>query len=232
MTTIKRDGYKAIVFSSLPDDVRQLVLDLVEDVSSADKVDEHGGWDFGIGKISRSRSRSLNWDLYGISTDVHSSKPVAVIQVREWTQGGRWNTVRKSYFLIGRNEDGSAFAHPVSHGPIFAAIRAGRDVVLACQNWIFGGDYEGMIRQGDVVMVKMKKRPGGTKGQLRRKVRLESSHKLTATQIADVDGRIYAKNPKMTHVPGTHPDIGGRGWYRVIVGRRADFWNFAAPTID
>lgn len=229
---MKRDSYNAILTNSIPADDMTTIRALVKRVADADKIDEHGGWDFGIEKVTRNRSRALNWDLYGYGNDTHSGNLLAVIQVREWTEGKRWNTVRKSYFLIGENEDGTAFAHPVSHAPIFAAIKAGRDVVLAVQNWIFGGDYAGMVRHGDLALLPMAKRPGGTKGQLRKVAVLEESHELRAAQIAQVDGRIYAKNPTLTHIPGTHPPVNGSGWFRVVIGQRASAWNFAQPTID
>lgn len=227
-----RDNYDAIITSSIPTSDAQAIRKLVNRVSHAEKIDEHGGWDFGITALTRSRSRALNWDLYGYGHDIHDGSLLAVIQVREWTEGKRWNTIRKSYFLIGENEDGSAFAHPVSHAPIRSAIKCGKDVVLAAQNWIFGGDYAGMIRHGDLALIPMLKRPAGTKGQLRKVSILESSHELRAAQIAVVDNRVYAKNPTLKHIPGTHPTVSTTGWCRVVVGKRASAWNFAQPTVD
>jgi len=227
---ITRDIWNAIVLTSIDSADRERIAKLVEDVSNADKIDEHGGWDFGIQKVTKKRSRALNWDLYGFGTDLHSATFLAVIQVREWTEGRRFNTVRKSYFLIGQNEDASVFAHPVESRVIHAAIKAGRDVVLACQNWIFGGDYAAMIRQGDLALIPLNKRPSAdVLGK--RKITLADSHELKATQIR-VNGNFYAKNPTMRHLPGTHPEVSGKGWYRLIVGKRAEFWNFAVPTVD
>jgi len=229
--TIKRDDYNAIVMSSLDAATRQRAEKLVRDVSSADKIDEHGGWDFGIEKITSRRSRALNWDLYGFGNDIHSGAFLAVIQVREWTEGKRWNTVRKSYFLIGQNEDGTVFAHPISANVVHAAVRKNSDVVLACQNWMFGGDYAAMLRQGDIALIPLQKRPASDKLSQRTMV-LEGSHKLAASQLAQ-NGHLYAKAPKLTHAPGTHPYVeGDKRWYRVVVGKRASFWNFAVPTVD
>ena len=229
---MKRDTYGAIDTAILSAEEWADVQALVKNVADADKLDEHGGWDFGIQALTRTRSRALNWALYGIGRDVHSGELLAIIQVREWTEGRKWNTVRKSYFLVGTNEDGSTFAHPVSANVIHRAIRDERDVVQAVQDWIFGGDYSAMLRQGDVALIPMSKRPAGTKGQLRRTATLEDSHLLRARQIAEVDGRLYARNPELTHAPGTHPDVRAEGWYRIIVGKRARFWDFAVPTID
>ena len=224
-----RDSYNAIDLTSIPHTDSAAIRILVKTVT--EQPDAHG-WDFGIQQLTKRRARALNWDCYGYSLDVHSGNLVAVIQVREWTEGKRWNRVRKSYFLIGTNEDGSGFAHPVSHAPVHAAIAADRDPVLAAQNWIFGGDYSAMIRQGDIALIPMAKRPAGTKGARQRELVIEDSHVLTATQIARVGDRIYAKNPTVIHRPGTHPTVHATGWTRVIVGRRSRFWRFAHPTID
>ncbi|MCB0129356.1 MAG: hypothetical protein KDD78_00845 [Caldilineaceae bacterium] len=89
-----------------------------------------------------------------------------------------------------------------------------------------------MQRQGDLALVPMKSRPAGTKGQTRRTAVLEESHRIDARQIAIVDGRVYAKSPTLTHLPGTHPVVQADGWCRIIVGQRAKAWDFAAPTVD
>lgn len=234
ITTPTRDQYNAIIKSSLPNDIRLAVNDLVSRVSDANKVDEHGSWEFRAEFDKKGRGQSINWDLYGVGYDIHSGELLIVIQVRQFERLRKngFANIRKNYFLCGTNEDGTVFAHSVSANVIHAAVRAERDVVQAVQDWIFGGDYAGMVRHGDLALLPMKSRPAGTKGQLRKVAVLESSHQLQATQIADVDGRIYAKNPTLKHIPGTHPPVSGNGWYRVMVGRRADFWKFAAPTID
>lgn len=231
---MKRDSYNAIVMSELEEETRNGVRSLVSRISTADKIDEHGGWEFGCAFDKKGRGQALNWDLYGIGNDIHTGELLAVIQVRQFERRYKngYGNVRKNYFLIGENEDGTAFAHPVSSNVIHTAIRAERDVILAVQNWIFGGDYESLVRHGDLALIPMKSRPAGTKGQLRKVAVLEGSHRLEAAQIADVDGRIYAKNPTLIHLPGTHPTVESTGWNRVVIGRRADFWKFAAPTVD
>jgi len=234
LSNIQRSTYSEIVLSSIDPELKRQVVDLIERASSADKVDEHGSWDFSAAFDKKGRGQAINWDLYGVGYDCHSGHLLIVLQVRKYSkQHKNWfPSIRKNYFLVGTNEDGSTFAHAVSHAPIFAAIRAERDVIRAVQNWIFGGDYCGMIRHGDLALIPMKARPAGTKGQLRRSAVLEESHELSATQIAHVENRIYAKNPTLTHLPGQHPTVTATGWYRIVVGKRAEFWKFAAPTID
>lgn len=228
---MKRGTYGELVSSELEPGVLSEVRAMVKEASSADKVDEHGSWEFGAAFDRKGRGESLNWDIYGVGYDVHSGQLLAVIQVRQFRRT-KYTQVRKNYFLIGRNEDGQTFAHAVSHAPIFAAIKGGRDVLTSVQDWIFGGDYGRMVRQGDIALIPMKSRPGGTKGQLKRVAVLEGSHALRADQIAEVDGRVYAKNPGLTHLPGTHPYVQAEGWVRIVVGKRAEFWKFAAPTVD
>lgn len=229
-TNYDRDGWNAIVMTRLPAEVSERVKALVKSVSEADKVDEHGGWNFGIESLTRRRSRALNWDLYGFGTDMHSDAFLAVIQVREWTEGRRYNTVRKSYFLIGENEDKTVFAHPVESRVVHAAVKADRDVVLACQNWIFGGDYAAMLRQGDIALIPLKKAPAADKLSQRVMV-LEGSHRLKGTQLRQ-NGHLYVRNPDMVHIPDTHPAVSAKGWHRVVIGKRSRFWNFAVPTVD
>lgn len=230
----QRGTYDEILLSSIDPDTRQKIEQLIDDASSADKIDEHGNWDFSASFDKKGRGSAINWDLYGYGLDVHTGQLLIVLQVRQYIKRHKnwWPTVHKNYFLVGRNEDGSTFAHSVSHAPIFAAIRAGRDVVLAVQNWIFGGDYSAMLRHGDLALLPLRARPAGSKGQLRKHAVLEESHELSATQIAIVENRIYAKNPMLHHMPGTHPDVSARGWFRIMIGARAKFWGFSAPTID
>lgn len=234
LSGIKRSTYDEISLSSLDPELKQQVIDLIDRAASADKVDEHGSWDFSAAFDSKGRGQAINWDLYGIGYDCHSGSLLIVVQIRKYEKRHKnwFPSVHKNYFLVGTNEDATTFAHAVSHAPVFAAIRAERDVVKAVQDWIFGGDYCGMLRHGDLALIPMKSRPAGSKGQLRKVALLEESHELKATQIANVEGRIYAKNPSLHHLPGTHSDVNATGWYRIVVGKRASFWKFAAPTID
>lgn len=228
----RRGNYGEIVTDGLDANIRAQVDQLVLAVQNAAKIDEHGSWAFGIHGLNRKGTRwsALNWDLYGVGEDCHSGELLAVIQIRQ-SRNTRYGTnIRKNYFLIGTNEDGSSFAHPVSSHVVHAAVRTGRDVCLAVQCWIFDGDYSRMVRQGDLALIPMRKRPGAPTAPRKRMV-LQGSHELVGTAIRQ-DGNLYVKNPKMQHLPGTHPTVEGEGWYKVIVGNRAEFWRFAAPTID
>lgn len=232
---IQRGGYDEILQSSVPQDTMREIAALVGEAGRAEKIDEHGSWSFGaeFGK-KRGQVSSLNWDLYGFGQDVHGGGLLAVIQIRQFNRRreGDFPQIRKNYFLLGRNEDGRAFAHSVSAHLVRAAARNDRDVVLAVQDWIFGGDYKAMIRQGDLALMPLSRRPSVPKVPERTAL-LEKSHRLKANIIRRDGDSIYAKNPHLVHIPGTHPEVkGGNRWYRIIVGERARFWRFAAPTVD
>ena len=228
-----RGRYGEIPLYALDAESRAQVAALVADAAGAAKIDEHGSWDFGIARLNRrgTRWQALNWDLYAYGTDVHSGTLLAVVQVRQVISGRRWNRVRKNYFLLGQNEDGSTFAHPVSAHVVHHAIRAGRDVIRAVQDWIFGADYGEVRRQGDLALIPLR-RACGERTPLQMML-LEDSHELQASEIRfGAGGVVYAKDPTLIHLPGTHPTVGAAGWHKIVSGRRAAFWRFAAPTVD
>jgi len=229
----QRGSYGEIPIYTLDAESRAQVAALVADAAGAAKIDEHGSWDFGIARLNRrgTRWQALNWDLYAYGTDVHSGTLLAVVQVRQVISGRRWNRVRKNYFLLGQNEDGSTFAHPVSAHVVHHAIRAGRDVIRAVQDWIFGADYGEVRRQGDLALIPLR-RACGERTPLQMML-LEDSHELQASEIRfGAGGVVYAKDPTLIHLPGTHPTVGAAGWHKIVSGRRAAFWRFAAPTVD
>ncbi len=227
-----RGRYGEIPLHALDAEIRAQVAALVEAAAEAAKIDEHGTWDFGIASLNRrgTRWQALNWDLYAHGHDAHSGELLVVVQVRQAVRGRRWTRTRKNYYLIGTNEDGTAFAHPVSAMCVHAAIRAGKDVIRAVQGWIFGCDYDHVRRQGDLALIPLR-RACGERTPLRSMV-LEDSHALDASEIRLGAGAVYAKDPRLTHLPGAHPTVAADGWHKVVSGRRAAFWKFAAPTID
>jgi len=228
-----RGRYGEIPMHSLDAATRAQVAALVAAAADAAKTDEHGSWDFGVTRLNRRGTRwaALNWDLYAHGHDAHSGRLLVVVQIRQVVSGRRWNQVRKNYYLVGTNEDGTAFAHPVSANAVHAAIRAGKDVVRAVQDWIFGGDYAQLLRQGDLALIPLR-RAAGERTPLRSMV-LEDSHALEASEIRfGGDGVVYAKDPRLVHTPGAHPTVTATGWHKIVSGRRAPFWKFAAPTVD
>ena len=235
---ITRGAYNEIPLSRLTPETQEQVRLLVAAAGQASKVDEHGSWDFGIESNKKGRVESLNWDLYALGNDVHSGKFLAIIQIRRFfrEKASYYPSIRKNYFLLGHNEDNSVFAHAVESTVIHSAIRRGADPILACQNWIFNTDYAKVLRQGDLALIPCSKRPSAPR-IAKRTALIEKSHRLWANVIRQsgegAELVLYAKNPHLVHRPGTHPEVRGENrWYRVAVGQRANFWAFAAPTVD
>ena len=229
--TIERERYNEIRLASLPKGIRKQVTNLVDKVTDAAKLDEHGGWDFGSSFDRKGRGYALNWDLYDYGNDFHSKRFLCVIQVRQAFRraASHYLNVRKSYFLLGRNEDDSVFAHPVESRVIHSAINKGINVIRAVQTWIFNCDYKKVIRHGDLALVPLKRASGTQKDEST--IILEKSHRLTAERILS-NGNLYALNPELEHIAGVHPKVQAEGWYKVVVGKRSNYWRFASPTID
>ena len=230
-----RDSYNAIQMSSLNEATRKQVNRLLYSASNAEKIDEHGSWDFGIDFDSKGRGSALNWSLYGVGRDYFSKRTLIVVQIRQFIRRrkGYFPEIKKSYFLIGRNEDDTVFAHPVESRVIHAAIKADKDVIRAVQNWVFGQDYTRIIRQGDIGLLPLKSKAvlAGAEVTTNQFV-IQDSHLIKAEECR-VNGQVYVKNPSIYHLPKTHPDYENlQGWFKVIEGRRSDFYSFAAPTID
>ena len=230
-----RGIYKEILLGSLHSRTYRQVENLFYEATTSDKIDEHGNWQFSAEFDKAGRGHATNWSLYGIGRDYFTRRLLIVIQIRQWVKHTRrgYPNVRKSYFLLGRNEDNSAFAHPVESRVVHSAIRSGVDVVRACQNWMFSGNYMRMQRQGDIAML-----PISSTAHLRQassstgEVTLQESHQLSAREFKRVGDNLYAKNPELRHLPRTHPDIAGQGWWKIIVSRRGRFYDFAVPTVD
>jgi len=118
------------------------------------EVDEHGGWKQRSNWDRKGRGEQITVDIYGIDAAAH----LYVIQVRQsFRQHKSWFlSVRKSYFLIGYNENGNSFAHAISANVVHAAIRrdpSPASPVKAAQAWIWGIDENKLtdvLRNGDV----------------------------------------------------------------------------------
>lgn len=207
----------------------RLMNQFIDDLAA--NPDSHG-WD-GIGTCAfdrKLRGQALNVDLYGYGRDIHDGGDLVVIQVRQYEKrhAGWFPQVRKNYYLVGRNEDGTVFAHPVESAVIHSAIRRGVDVVTAVQTWMFGHDYSGLVRQGDVA-VRPCSLPAGAKipGSV---FSLPENHNWTAAAVMMRGDRLYMQDVYIEHP--THPAIYQPGWSEIVVARRANTWDFATPTID
>jgi len=239
----KRDRFKAIILSELTPRIKKEVYNLVKTASDSDKVDGHKNWEFGAEFDRKGRGSALNWSLYDVGSDIHNRKRLIVIQVRQFIKNPKrqFANIRKSYFLIGRNEDNSVFAHPVESRVIHHAISKGNDVIKSVQDWIFGCDYTKIQRQGDIAVIPVRKNQlkGDIYDNNEYKIKPENgsdNHFLQAYEIMIDESKhcqtVFANNPFLQHLPGVHPDIKAKGWHKIIIGKRANFYDFAAPTID
>ena len=232
MKEYERGKYNQII--NIPQDIKVMAMNLLKEVQNATNIDEHGGWEFGIlnERYVNGRVHSLNYDFFGFGYDIHNNNFLAVIQVREFyrKKASYYPQIRKNYFLLGHNEDATCFAHSIESRVIHHAVRKNRDVVKAVQDWMFGADYSKLERQGDICIQKVRKVKGNTINE--NQILIENSHQLNADIIYSEDSTYYCKNPKLTHLKNVHPNIEGKGNYKIILAKRADCWKFALPTND
>jgi len=132
-----------------------------------------------------------------------------------------------------RRDTGEVAVSPNLARVVHSAARKNGDVVRAVQNWIFGQDYARIMRQGDIALLPLRSKKVPPKTELTaNRFSLQGSHEVVAEE-ARVNGNLYVKNPSLYHLPKTHPDLVKlSGWFKVIEGKRSNFYNFAAPTID
>ncbi len=225
---VSRGQYGEI--SGYPEWVRTLLSD----------CEAAGAWTSGIESDKRHRGTSINVDVYSYD----DSRGLAVVQVRECAfRPGRFNRVRKDYFLCGRNENGNAFAHPVpSVARSSRALGSAEGGVLRSLAWIWGcaeDEVDEIVRNGDVAFVPVASAPAEAvelPGTI--EIVLAGSHRLSGQillAVGDKGGRTYyvRRQAKLEHVKRQHRTARIRGgYYRVAVGHRATTWSFSAPTAD
>lgn len=207
----------------------------IKDIESRG-FDEHGGWIESANFDSKGRGMAINVDIYGID----EANNLFAVQVRRYDKINKngWGNVRKNYFLIGYNENGNPFAHPIPSGIIHAAIRKNPSTISpvnAARAWIWDIKPEQLsdvLRNGDVALIPAKTAEI-KKAVVReeKRVRVINSHYLFGKEIR-VNGHLFALNPTLRHYKRQHPTQHGIGWYRVAVAKRAKFWDFARPTAD
>lgn len=227
-----RNKYGGIELSSLNPQTKKKVINLIKNVQKSKKVDEHGGWNFGADFDNKGRGSALNWELYDFRYDYHNKKFLALIQVRQYVKHKRdyYPQIRKNYYLLGKNEDESVFAHCVESNVIHNSIKKGKDLIYQVQNWIFGADYKKIHRHGDIGFLKVKSRKGIVCDD--KVIILRESHEINAEEIYKDKDTYYVLNPNIVHLNNVHPSLILDGWYKVIKGKRKNYWSFAAPTID
>jgi len=236
-TDVCRGGYGEISgFSCVTGDWQARTLRMLAGIE-ARGFDAHGGWQTGAAFDKKGRGEAVNCDIYGLSDRL------AVVQVREYSKrhAHGWARIRKNYFLIGRNERGTVFAHPIPSGVVRGAIRrdpCAESCVRAAQAWIWGiaeKQLGEVVRQGDVALVPVAKMPASGEELgliLGVCVADTASHFLSAAQATQVGDDLYLRDPEMHHQAAQHPSVYARGAYLLRIGRRAETWTFARPTRD
>ena len=252
--TFNRDGYGALVVHRTGGACRSRIARTLRDVEQvvadlqSGRADEHRApaWEIGKAFDRNGRGEAVNLSIYGI--DLVDGQPLGVVQVRQYrrtryqARHGLGGSVRKNYFLLGRNEGtGLPFAHPIESRVVHAAVArdpSPESPVTAARAWIFSVPLDKLpqvLRHGDVAAVPVRALPRGERHVVAGTAagtRIIDNHILQAEEIVEVGKHVYARNPLLRHLNGQHADVLGTGWFRIQVGHRASHWRFARPTAD
>jgi hypothetical protein len=200
-------------------------------VKDAEKA---GTYTTGIASNRKGRGTAINADVYGYD----KTQQLVVIQVRECRfRAGRFNKIRKDYYLLGYVEDGSVFAHPVESPARSKRAMASPE---ACVSWVLAkvwdckvDDLPEIRRQGDIAFVPALLPPTATPLSVHTVVVCQT-HRIEADRIY-LDGDTYyvSRRARAVHTKGEHPPVQVRhGYFRVQPGIRASVWGFTAPVGD
>lgn len=186
---------------------------------------------------------AVNADLYGWDPE----QDVAVVQIRQSETDAYGITVRKDYAVIGRNETGTVFRHPIAASAVHGAIRANGDdpvaVVRRAQRWMWRCTSRQLedslakgMRQGDVLMITVRGEPRGMPIDVADYV-IGGSHRVVAPAFrADTANKqaVYALSPKLLHIKDQHAPVycDWDGWHSIRLAREAPAWEIAALVGD
>ncbi len=201
-------------------------------------VEKAGAWETGIESDKRLRGTAINTSVYGFD----GFKGLAVVQLRQCIfRPGRYNKVRKDYYLVGRNETGTAFAHPIDVTAGSKAMKSASpaDAVLLALSRIWDcdpDDVQDIVRNGDVAFVPARI-PADAVEVPENGVTIRESHHfqaLAGAKIYRLGETYYVKGrAKIEHAKGQHPTVRTRGGsWRVQAGIKANTWGFSRPTVD
>jgi hypothetical protein len=201
---VARDRFAAKLDKMYPENVRTLYGSRLQRWESASAealaekagmtTDEHGSWRgdhisvSGLSFVGHWESAAAPyWDMGGEGLGL-----VSVTRTRQYAKSSNWRPSSVSTsFLVGKNEAGTYFSHPVSPNCT---------TVWEAMDWIWNGKSNSIIqRQGDIALI------GGNGGP--KMAKLPWGHKIEGDKI------VHATHPDlpMPSKPGE----------RIIVGRRA-----------
>lgn len=195
-------------------------------------------WTTGIESDKKQRGSAINTSLYSYD----AGRQLAVVQVRQCIfHPRRFSQVRKDYYLIGRIEDGSPFAHPIEFraagravGPDLAAgVRLALTRIWDCDE----DDLGEIVRNGDVAFVPVRRIPDGAAMVAENHIVIRESHHVQGLAGGEIwgDGETYyvRGRAKIEHAKYEHPTARVRmGVWRVQAGIRATGWGFTRPVGD
>ena len=220
MASVVRLSYGELSPNSLPKSLSPLVKRLVDSVI---------GFESGFERISRKRFEAHNFDIYGYDV----ARKLVVIQFRR-AQGSKYGvSVQKQYVLAGVDE-GQDFFHILPTSPRQKkdlATTSPQELVRWCESKIFGVKPEqlsGIVRQGDVALVPVKRVPEGLKALP--DVTFRDSHKLEGAIFQNPETDEYFVNgaATLTHTKNEHGLKTVTGTFRVVCGEsgaRRDWLN-------
>lgn len=197
-------------------------------------AEKAGCWETGIASDRKHRGTAINTAIYGYDETAH----LAIVQVREAQfRPGRFTKVRKDYYLIGRLENGNVFTHPID-----SPIRS--KMAMSCPQYCVDyalskiwnchiDDLKGIIRQGDVALIPIRRLPSSAVDLNGESQVVRDTHKIEGTIYKDGETLYCRGKVKMTHTKGEHSTVKTKaGLYRIQPGYRASVWGFTTPTAD
>lgn len=183
----------------------------------------------------KMRGDALNLDLYGYD----EGQGVAVIQIRHAFRKFRksFMATHKDYVLVGTNEIGTMFRHPVSAHAVRAGIRANPldpvSAVRAAQKWMWkvtDKQLAASVRQGDVLIVPSRITPVNQYDEAA--VILGGSHVIRADRFGAKGERLFALNPTLEHTKEQHAPVTLKGWHSVRLAEAASTWSWGVRLGD
>lgn len=176
-------------------------------------VDEHGGFSTRGDHFSINVKDVVDDPLKLRGFHASGNMLAVVGQSRRRVYAGHhWSpSVCEDMFLIGKNENGVAFAH---------AIPAQIETVHSAVSWIWDVDnIEDVIdRHGDVAVIKTKMT---FKSGIVGKIAVLDSHVFEGEYKKN--GAIYVRNGVLHHEKNQHPDVKiGNEWVRLKAARRSE----------
>jgi uncharacterized protein YdaU (DUF1376 family) len=175
--------------------------------------DEHGGYRHGSDSYGISVLDIADAQTPAKLREYHATGDMLLLveesRTRTYAGSSKWKaSTRYDRYLVGRNENGVPFAH---------AVKSDIRTIAEALNWIWNGEKI-IARQGDVATAESKQ--FSSPGQIVVDYQIIDSHRIDG-EIRK-NGALYARNARLYHEKGQHPDITiGDTWAKIVIGRRS-----------